>query len=340
MATLAGISQSVNRANRLMDDTGFMDSNRGMSNAAWDRNIAQARRELAEVADALAGRGGLGLYRQMTGELRRRMWRALLLSSCNAGEPEGRQIDLTTGRRIMRSLGAEASAAVATLTQVTDSLASRPNGFPVRVLRTMSRQFREAAPGTAAEIERRARVAGDPMPIPPPASSTREYMLVALDAIRRARAIERSWDAQNPRVATFVAVAATVFGVPTEQDAASLSEFASGRASSDLEDLVQEGAHIDGVMTWVGRIDAARVGVETHGRLTDPRERMRQCLQEAALEQSGGEWGTALALLDRMRTTEQRMNAWLAWLARHRDHPAYVPPGGVVTAASPSVRRL
>lgn len=363
MAGLEGITQSVNRAHRLMQDTGFMDASRALSTEAWDRNISEARRELNEAADTLAGRDGSQLYLQMSSELRQSLWRATLLSSINLGEEGSERFDYAIGRRIMRSTGASASSsAQADLNAATNFLASQAKGFPTSVLRVASRAFHESAPTEGAEIERRARLAGDPIPIRPAPQDTIQYMRITLNALTRAHAIERSWEAQNPGITAFVAMAAAFFGVPTgDPSGQAVVEYAASQATSGLDipgsrvsssgtveriklrygrsDLVGSTPSA-GLMKAIGYLQIAQTGIQTYARLTNPQERMRQCIQAAALAASNNELARANVLIRKLETTEQQMNMWMQWVNRHRDHPAYVPPGGVVRSSAQSAVRL
>lgn len=338
MAGLAGITQSVNRAHRLMQDTGFMDVSRALSTEAWDRNIREARRELNEAADTLAGRDGSRLYSQMSGQLRQTLWRATLLASINLGEEGSERFDYAIGRRIMRSTGASASSsAQADLNTATNFLASQATGFPTSVLRCASRTFHESAPTEGVEIERRARLAGDPIPMRPAPQDTIQYMRITLSALTRAHAIERSWEAQNPGIVAFAAMAAASFGVPAGDTY--LVEYTTGKVDYGRDSFLGA-VGVGGLMKKTGRLQIPQTGIETYARLTNSQDRMRHCIQAAALAASNNELARANLLIRKMETTEQQMDTWLQWVDRHRDHPAYVPPGGVVRSSAQSAVRL
>jgi len=338
--SIAEVRQSVTRADRLLADTGFMDSARALGTEGWAVNMREARRELSEVADLIARRTGRSLYERMGRDLRHLLWRSILLSSYNPSAAPEDQFDTATGLRIMRALGETAPMAQEDLDHCVSELAGRSTGFPVAILRRLALGYRESATTLATLVERRARERGDPAPPRTTAAEAQEYCEVLLPAIRRARAIDFTWEAQHPEMATFAAVAAAIFGVPTDMSGEGLVGDVRGRTSSMIQDAVADATHTAGPLAWMGRLDAARTGFETYGRLTDPRERLRQCVREVATARCRGNEGQAMALVERLRRTEAQMNAWLAWLDRHRDHPDWVPAGGTIGPASPDARRM
>ncbi|MEM1411489.1 MAG: hypothetical protein AAGH19_03945 [Pseudomonadota bacterium] len=313
MARTAGIIQSINAAWRLVQETGFMDVNRGLNTESWQRNLNGAARELNEAADSLTARDNRDAYGELNNEQRMALWSAILASEQPA-----------IGVRIISALGVRYSNIPQDLGAAESALSSRANGFPVRHLRTMAQRIRNAAPDRASVVERRAAEAGDP----PPREVTRDeaelYQRIMLRAMQLSEREASSY--RNAGDAALGAFGASL--MPPN----SVESWAQGEVEGrSLSILFGERANTAGLV--FSALRAVNDGLDAHRRLRDDEYRLQHWVREVCLRESDGSAQQGLALFQRLQDILERLNGWLEWLDRHRDHPAYNPPGGVIRAA-------
>ncbi len=312
MARTDGIIQSANRAWRLLQATGFMDISRGLDTESWQRNVAEAGRELGEAASSLVASDNRDAYHELSHDQRITLWKAILAA---------RQTRI--GIRIISELGFRYRRMQDDVSEAERELASRANGFPVRELRAIGARIRAASPDPATVVERAAAEAGDPAPRGVTNEEAQLYQRVMLRAMQLSdREIA---GVRNPGEAALGAFGASLLP-PSD---------ASGFAQNYAEDQAVGaafGARANVIGVIISALRAVFDGAEAYRRATDDEHRLNYWIGQVCLQESHNNPDAALRLRRNLQDILERMNAWLAWLQRHTDHPSYDPPGGTIRA--------
>lgn len=308
MARTQGIVQSAGRAWRLLQDTGFMDASRGLETEAWQRNLREAGRELREAAASLTAADNRDAYGELRRVQRMNLWCAILAAR-----------ETAVGIRIISTLGIRYPMMADHVSEAERRLAPRANGFPVRLLRRMAARIRNASPDPATVIEQRAAEQGDP---PPREVSLQEAQLYQRIMLAAMRASDR--EASSYRNAGDAALGAFGASLLPPSD---LSGMAQNYAEEQALDYAF-GARANGIGAILSALRAVSDGVDAHRRATDDEYRLQHWVHQVCLRESNNDAAQALLLFQRLQDILERMNAWLQWVERHQDHPAYVPPGG------------
>jgi len=101
MTDITGIRQSVSRAWRLLNETGFLDMSRGLNAESYQLNVREAVRELREAARSLVHPDNLGAYGELSASLRLTLWKSILRARAPASSSSPIWVD---GIRICRSM--------------------------------------------------------------------------------------------------------------------------------------------------------------------------------------------------------------------------------------------
>lgn len=313
MAQTRGIVQSVQRAWRLMQQTGLFDASRGLYTEAWQRNVREAVRELREAARALVRGDNLDAYGELPENLRLELWRAILAARAPA-----------TGEFIISRLGGRYRAMSDDVRAADRAMASRANGFPVSVLHAMTARILGASPDRATVVEQEAARQGDPPPRDITQPEAELYTRIVSRAITRSNA-----EANSHRNAGDAALGA--FG-QSLLPGATPDAWLQNRAEGDgLGLMFGERAQSAGLVLSMFR--AVRDGVDAHQRHTDAEYRLQHWIRQGCLAESNNDSRQAEQLFRQLKNIKDRMDAWLRWLNRHPDHPSYVPPHGTIEAA-------
>jgi hypothetical protein len=323
MTELAGIRQSVSRASQLLNATGFMDISRGLQTDAYQRNVRAAVRELREAARSLVQENNHRAYRGLSDHEQQMLWQSILLARAPA-----------TGAFIISRLGSRYPQMADHVREADRTLSSHANGFPVRELHRMRSSILDAAPTTQTVIEQNAEREGDPMPPGINRPEAELYQRIVLRAIQRSRL--EAVSNRNPGEAALDAFSASFLpALPWENPEAFGQDQAEGRFAEIIsrggETAVRESANRIGAMVSLFR--AIHDAADAHYRASHPDYRLSHWVHQGCLAETGNDSAAAERLGRRLQDIRQRMNAWLAWLERHPDHPSYVPPYGRIDAA-------
>jgi len=314
MTDISGIRRSVNYAWTLLNRTGVMDSSRAMHTEYWRRNKSGAVRELRQSARALVRRNNQDAYGELSSALQQTLWKSILASQTPA-----------IGRYIMSRLGGQYRDMADHLRTADSTMSSRSNGFSVHVLHRITARILDANPTQEVIVEQQAARDGDPMPRMISAEEGELYNRIILRAITLSNR-ERSSN-RNAGEAALGAFAGTFLPSVSPTD----------RAISHIQDK--------GLVVIMGETAASRAGslfsivstirttLNAHTRQNDREASINHWIDEVCLTESRGDSVAAMALRRRLHRISQALNAWLAWLERHQDHPSYVPPGGVIEEA-------
>lgn len=287
------------------------------STGKWEQSLTEARERTDELSYEVSRRPDL--YRAMTAEQRHELWTAIVVTGNTAA-----------GHRILEALRAtempgasgQYEEAVAELRFAAQRARSEmpfdraPSGeeLAATVNETIS-----GPPLTAAEVEARAVLSGDP----PPAQARPEHVTAALtmmlDAHRAADRYRREHGARPGEAA--IGAASEVF-VPAPGD--ELTETAIGELL---------GAPAEMLTLAIDVLEAIGRGHDAHRRASDPEYAFQQALYDVI-------WRTAeehpprgmehlpvgvraeairVAMIDAL----ERAQAFDQWLSRHPEHPAH-----------------
>lgn len=308
MAQTEGIIQSVTRAWRLLNETGFMDISRGLNTEGYQRNVREAVRELREAARSLTRQDNQAAYGELDSSQRDQLWKSILAAQA----PD-------TGIYIISRLGVRFPDMADHVRSADRAMSRRANGFPVVVLHSMTDRIIAAAPSLQSAIEREAARQGDPMPRRITTEEAELYQRIVLRAIRHSRSEAISH--RNAGDAALEAFAESFLPAHTPQDILQ-DQFEGAGLAATL------GERADGAGLIISLLRAVSSAADAHYRATNPEARLRHWIHQGCLAETHNSEQGALDLMRRLQDIKRRMDAWLQWLQRHQDHPAYVPPSG------------
>lgn len=317
MAELAGIRQSIDRAWRLLSETGFMDMAMEMYTDAYRSRVHAAVTELREAVRALVRRNNRDAYGEMSAARRITLWKAIL----RARAP-------TTGIYLMGQLGARYPGMTAELETATNDLARLPAVGTTAELRRMSQRIREAMPGRRNAVEEEAARQGDPMPRGITSEEAALYQRIVFRAMRRSERESHSY-----RNAGDAAIGAFGESFLPAMPGQNTQGFVQDQVEGRFTEMAVGAQRANAVGATVSLIRGVLSAIDAHGRATNSTYRLNYWIHQGCLEESGGDASAAMQLGRQLQTIRQRMNAWLAWLERHQDHPSFVPPSGRIDAA-------
>ncbi len=202
---------------------------------------------------------------------------------------------------------------------------------------TLSPQFRPLTPGTAEEVEYRARLSGDPRPQRVSREDFRFYTQVMEAAILDADLYQYSEDAQNPRLTLLLNLLSAATGlapapVASRGDVSSPDAAIRSVVQSVGTEVAGNVAHLSGPLTAISITSAVGDSVEQYQTATDPEQRLAHFVRAEILRRARGDSGRARQMLNRLQRTGRLLDAQLEWFDRHRDHPAAGPAVPTVEA--------
>jgi len=323
MAEISGIRQSVNRAWQLLSETGFLDMSRGLHTEAYQNNVREAVRELREAARSLVSEGNRDAYREINNSLRMTLWKSILRARATP-----------TGEFIISRLGAQYRRMSDDVRQADRELSGLANGFPVRELHRMTNIILNASPDQRTSIEQEAARQGDPAPQAVTRQEAELYQRIMLRAMQQSTREVNSH--RNAGDAAIEAFGESLIPAHTFDDI--LSDQGEGQALTVA--LGERGAERAGLILTAFRAVSAAAGA--YRRMENAEARLNYWVHEVCMAESSNDPNAASRLERQVRDIYRRMNAWLAWLQRHQDHPSFVPEGGRwearPTASAESVR--